>query len=61
MVSGTVSNVNEKSVDNFGDWFNQVKAIINTYFPNNDIAISGSKTETKTSLHTILMRLNENK
>ena len=47
-------DIDEKSVENFDEWFNQVKAIIDTYFPNSDMAISGSKTETKTSLHIIL-------
>ena len=47
-------DIDEKSVDNFDEWLCQVKIIINEYFPDGDMSISGSKTEHKTSLHVLL-------
>ena len=47
-------DIDEKTVDNFDEWLSMVKCIINDYFPNGDVAISGSETENKTSLHVIL-------
>jgi len=44
----------EKPVEDFQSYINASKQTILTYFPDADFAISGSHTETKTSLHIIL-------
>jgi hypothetical protein len=44
----------EANVPCFQTYINEVKSKIETYFPNADLAISGSYTEKKTSLHVIV-------
>jgi hypothetical protein len=48
-------DIDEKSpVSDFNDYIERVKTIINEYFPNSDMAISGSHTPEKASLHIAL-------
>ena len=44
----------EAKVDNFQEYIDKAKQTITQYFPNADFAISGSYTESKTSLHIIV-------
>ncbi len=47
-------DIDEKAIDNFDAFLENVKQIILGYFPNADLAISGSHTAEKASLHLVL-------
>jgi hypothetical protein len=47
-------DIDEKAIDNFEGFLENVKRVIGGYFPNADLAISGSHTPEKASLHLVI-------